>query len=388
VEQNQKSNVQYSVNGISGIVSASTAPRMMSVDALRGFDMFWILGVDALIHEMYRASGGNALLGFLSRQLTHRDWEGLAFYDLIFPLFIFLAGVSIVFSLGRLKKECNSYVAHVRLFRRALLIYLLGVLFYGGMNSEGGWAGIRWVGVLQQIAISYFVAGFLFLHLRLRGLIAACVFLLGSYWALLTFVPVPGIEHVSFAAGENLANYLDSRFLPGRLWCGTWDPQGLLCHLATAGSCLLGVFAGLVLTHPSIRPERKAAGLIMGGIVVAALGLAWGGQFPIVKNIWTSSFALVTGGISAVLLGLFYWVVDILQWRRWCVPFVWIGTNALTLYLLVHLVDFRSCALLLTGGPVQAALGEWGLSLTILVAIALMLSLARFLYNRRIFLRL
>lgn len=388
MEQNQTSSGQCQVNDISGIVPASTAPRMMSVDALRRFDMFWILGVDALIHEIYRASGGNALLGFLCRQLTHRDWEGLTFYDLIFPLFIFLAGVSIVFSLGRLKKEGKPHVAHIRLFRRTVLIYLLGVLFYGGMNSEGGWAGIRWVGVLQQIAISYFIAGILFLHLRLRGLIAACVFLLGSYWALLTFVPVPGMGHVSFAAGENLANYLDSRFLPGRLWCGTWDPQGLLCHLAAAGSCLLGVFAGLLLTHPSIRPERKAVGLIVGGIIVAAMGWAWGSQFPIIKNIWTSSFSLVTGGINAVLLGLFYWVVDIRQWRLWCVPFVWIGTNALTLYLLVNLVDFRSFALLLTGGPVQEALGEWGPSLTILAAIALMLSLARFLYNRRIFLRL
>jgi len=170
--------------------------RIASVDALRGFNIFWILGGDGAIwalDDMFSDKGpviGNAA-EFLGAQLHHVAWEGFTFYDFIFPLFIFVTGVAIVFSLTRLVEREGLAQAHLRVLRRALLLYGLGLIYYGGISQH--WVDIRYVGVLQRIGLCYLFASLLFLNLNLRGMIAAFVALLAGYWALMTFVPVPGI---------------------------------------------------------------------------------------------------------------------------------------------------------------------------------------------------
>ncbi len=191
---------------VSGPISITPETRrVVSVDALRGFDMFWILGADALVESLNKMAGGSGgmlsrVAGFFGTQLEHVEWEGFRFYDLIFPLFVFIVGVSIVFSLTKLVEREGKAAAHRRVFRRFVLLFFLALIYSGGVSNE--WPDIRLLGVLNRIALCYLFASLLFLNLRLRGLIIACASLLIGYWALMAFVPVPGIGAGSFAAGS------------------------------------------------------------------------------------------------------------------------------------------------------------------------------------------
>jgi predicted acyltransferase len=369
--------------------------RVESLDALRGFNFVWILcgdGAMLAVGEMSRGKGSvvGTVGGFLSEQLTHVPWEGLRFYDLVFPLFIFLTGVSIVLALPRLVEREGRGRAHLRVLRRALILYLLGFIYYGGVSDN--WEDVRWLGILQRIALCYLFVALMFLNFNLRGMIAACVALLVGYWALMTFVPVPGIGAGSFGPDANLANWIDAHYLPGRLWDETRDPEGLLSTLPAIASCMFGVFAGLVLRDPRVPAERKSLWLIGGGIVLIAAGYLWALQFPIIKSIWTSSFVLVAAGWSAILLGAFHQVVEVWGMRRWATMFVWIGTNAIALYMVHNLVNFAEVSQTLVGGGVTEWLdrivtpGTGNFAVNAL-GLAIAIVFAGFLYRRKIFLR-
>ena len=288
-----------------------------------------------------------AIGDFLGTQLHHAPWEGFTFYDFVFPLFIFITGVAIVLSLPRLVEREGRAKAHLRVLRRALLLYGLGLIYYGGIKH--GWHDIRFLGVLQRIAICYLVAALLFLNFNLRGLIATFVALLVGYWALMTFVPVPGIGAGHFGPDQNLANWIDANYLPGRLWDKTRDPEGLLSTLPAIGTCLLGVFAGMLLRDIRVKPDQKSLWLIGAGIVLVLAGHLWALQFPIIKAIWTSSFVLVAGGYSAILLGVAHQIVDVWGLKKWATIFVWIGANAILLYFLNGLIGFEPVATRIVG---------------------------------------
>lgn len=381
-----------------GTTAAAGPPapaRMVSVDALRGFDMFWIIGAEGLVEALNEARGGEGgLIGFIATQLSHAEWVGFRFYDLIFPLFLFIVGVSVVLSMDRIIERDGKWGAHKRIIRRGLLLWLLNIFYYGGI---GAWPepGIRFVGVLARLAFGYVVGAILYCNLRLRGLVIAFSVILIGYWALLTFIPagVPGhmpeggLARASYEPGQNLAHYIDYYCLPGRRWNGDWDPEGLLSSIPAVGTCLLGILAGMLLKTPALKPERKVLCLIGGGAAMVLLGYLWGLQFPVIKKIWTSSYVLVAGGYSCVLLGLFYWAIDVLEYRRWALPFIWIGSNALTIYLAVNLIDFGGIAERLAGGPLREVLGPYGDLCVALVALALAVLLTRWMYNRKLFIK-
>ena len=190
-----------------------SSKRLLSLDALRGFDMFWIAGGEELAHGLYRGWPGGPF-GILHQQLNHKAWAGVAFYDLIFPLFVFIVGVSLVFSLTRLVEQEGRAAAHRRVLRRFAVLFVLALIYAGGVSKL--WPDIRLLGVLNRIALCYLFASLLFLNLRWRGLIAACVTLLAGYWALMTFVPVPGIGAGVFEPGRNLSNWIDANYLPSK----------------------------------------------------------------------------------------------------------------------------------------------------------------------------
>ena len=369
--------------------------RVVSVDALRGFTIFWILGADGAIwalDRMLRDKGPalSAAGSFLGTQMSHVAWEGFRFYDFIFPLLIFVSGVSIVLALPRLVAREGKALAHLHVLRRALFLYILGLIFYGGVSQH--WSDIRFVGVLQRIAICYLFASLLFLNLNRRGLIVALAALLGGYWALMTFVPVPGIGAGSFGPDANLANWIDVHYLPGRLWDKSRDPEGLLSTLPAIATCLLGVMAGLLLKDERLTSTQKSLWLIGAGTVMVLAGYLWGLQFPVIKAIWTSSFVLVAGGYSAILLGVMHQVIDVWGWRAWATIFVWIGANAITLYFINGVAGFEPFALRFVGGDVSAWLDRMitpgtGLFVAHILGLVLAITLAGFLYRRRIFLR-
>jgi predicted acyltransferase len=369
--------------------------RVLSVDAVRGFSIFWIIGADGAVIALERILRGkgpvlNSVGEFLGAQMTHAEWEGLRFYDFIFPLFIFITGVSIVLALPRLVEREGRTKAHLHVLRRALLLYILGVIYYGGVGQQ--LSDIRFVGILQRIAVCYLFASILFLNLDWRGLLAAVVALLVGYWALLTFVPVPGLGTASYQPEINLANWVDVHFLPGRLWDETRDPEGLLSTLPAVGTCVLGVLAGLLLKDERIPPAQKISWLILGGVAMIAAGYLWGLQFPIIKAIWTSSFVLIVGGYSMVLLAVSHQVIDVWGWKSWATPFVWIGANAITLYFINGVVGFAPFAFRLIGGDVALWISSvttsgTGAFLGHVLGLAIAIALAGFLYHRRIFLR-
>jgi len=399
--------------------NAAASQRLMSLDALRGFDMFLIIGADTLAGALHRMKETPAT-NFVATQLEHVDWEGFRFYDLIFPLFIFMVGVALVFSLTKTIEQVGRAQALKRVFVRSVLLFAIGIFYSGGLTYP--WPDIRLMGVLNRIALAYFFAGLLFCFFKPRALVGICAGLLAGYWALMSFVPFPDVRPTpdvaviaketgftnvtqlnlgstnlirgTFDKGVNLANYVDQRYLPARKYDGTWDPEGILSTMPAVATCLLGVFAGYLLRDRKITDLRKVIFLLAGGAAVVVLGWLWGIQFPVIKKIWTSSYVLVAGGYSAMLLGLFYLVVDVWQRRTWCQPFVWIGMNSITIYIASSLFEeFRRISVRLAGGDIKdffdtrvtQGLGDF---MIVIVGLLLAFWLAHFLYKRKIFLRL
>ncbi|MFZ3358923.1 MAG: hypothetical protein WCA56_15835 [Xanthobacteraceae bacterium] len=370
-------------------------PRVVSVDALRGLNMFWIMGFDGAMGALAEMSKGKGPLvsaagNSLGAQFEHVIWDGLHFYDLIFPLFVFLTGISIVLSLPRIVERDGRAKAHLRVLRRSVVLFVLGIIAYGGISEH--WADIRLLGILQRIAICYFFTALMFLNFDWRGLVVATVALLVGYWAVMTFVPVPGIGTGSFAPDANFANWLDRNYLPGRLWDVTRDPEGLLSTLPAIGTCLLGVFAGLLLRDTRLSEQQKTQWLLAAGCVLLAAGYLWALQFPIIKQIWTSSFVLVAAGYSAIMLAAMHQIIDVWQWRRWATIFVWVGANALALYFLNDIVNFWAVAARFVGGDFSKLLDAavtpgTGDFVTHLVMLTFAVMLAGFLYHRKIFIR-
>lgn len=355
--------------------------RLRSLDALRGFDMFWIIGGDYLIRSLPKVHD-SWLTQKLAAQMDHCEWAGFRFYDLIFPVFVFIVGAAIPLSLPRLLERAGRPAAIRRIVSRSVILFLLGVFYMGGVAS--GFKNMYFAGVLHRIAVAYFFAALLFCFCKPRTLVAICVGLLVSYWVLMTFVPVPGMGAPDLTQpGKNLAHYLDGLYLPGQKFEGT-----LLSTLAAVANCLLGIFAGLLLNWDSLRQEQKLLLLLTGGVSLLTLGFAWAQIFPVIKLLWTSSYVLVACGIGAVLLGLFYFLIEIRGWQRWAEPFVWIGTNAITIYLVSSIVNFHRLAGRFVGGDIARGLGRFDECIRSLVALGLAFLLVRFLHRRKIFLRL
>jgi predicted acyltransferase len=365
-------------------ITVNTAPassnRLASLDALRGFDMCWILGLGGVVQAVLKGAFPNIEAAqFVSSQLEHVRWEGFHFYDLIFPLFVFLSGVSLAIALPRRVARDGTSSACWHLVSRALVLFLLGVYFSGGLKD--GWEKVRWMGVLQRIGLASCMAGLLSLRLSTRALVGVTLGILLGYAALLRWVPVPGVEGPSFVEGKNLTNYVDQIWLPGKKYSGTHDPEGLLSTLPAVASALFGVLAGRWMT--SMRSQKQIlVGLAAAGVTLVVAGWGWHPVFPIIKKIWSSSFVLVAAGWSALFLAAFYWLTDIKGWNGWTPPFLWIGSNPITLYLLGGMGLFRTVAERLVVKPDPS--GGW---LSAAVAFGSMLGLARWLYKKGIFLR-
>ena len=366
--------------------AAAKPGRLMSLDALRGFDMFWIIGADALVDGLQKISNGSLVQG-MEYQLDHAEWSGFHFEDLIFPLFVFMAGVSLTLSLTRMIEREGRPVAMGRIVRRAGLMYLLGIFYYGGFNDT--FQHIRLLGVLQRIALAYLFSGLIFCWFRQRGQVIWCGALLIGYWLLLTFIPVPGGTAGNFNEGANLTNWLDKQYLPLRKWDGDHDPEGLLSTLPAIASCLLGVLAGQFLRDIRRTDWQKVGGLALAGVLLAAAGWLWSLEFPVIKKIWTSSFVLVAGGYSCLLLAAFYMIIEIWRWRRWAQPFVWIGMNSITIYMIHNIVDIEKLSQRFAGGQInEMCFGRFGALVLALLGLAIVFLICRFLYRRGIFLRL
>ena len=331
--------------------------RLLSLDALRGFDLFWIVGGHAIVTGLYKLTDWS-WLAVVHEQLEHVPWNGFHFEDLIFPLFLFLAGVSTPYALSRRLAEGARGEVIRKVVQRGLILVLLGIVYNNGLQWKGLDA-MRFGSVLARIGLAGMCAQLLFVFHAAspQRLWFWFVGVLLGYWAVMAVGHAPG-----FAAGDltmegNFASYVDRLLLPGRLHRGIHDPEGLLAILPAIGNALLGIQAGLWLRRSDSETsgDRKAAGLAIAGLALLLGGWLWSLAFPLNKNLWTSSFVLWTGGWSALLLALFYWTIDVRGWaQRFGAFFAVVGMNSIFIYMAGRFIDFGYTAKALFGGLAKA----------------------------------
>lgn len=269
--------------------------------------------------------------------LRHAEWHGWTPTDLIFPFFLFIVGVAMTLSFGKLASRGMSRGAIVRkAAKRGAILFLLGLLLHSFPWVGYDFSQIRIPGVLQRIGLAYVLATPIVLWFGWRGRLTALAVLLLGYWALLSWVPVPGVGAGVLEPGRDLGAFIDRAvFGTDHLWAQsrTWDPEGLLGTLPAIGTVLTGVFAGEWIRGKS-PTTAVAAGLAAVGAVAAGAGLLWGQLFPINKPLWTSSYVVFTSGMAALALAACYWLVDVRGRRGWSRPFLFFGVNAIAAYFL------------------------------------------------------
>ncbi|CAM3481095.1 MULTISPECIES: transmembrane glucosamine N-acetyltransferase NagX [Pseudoalteromonas] len=366
--------------------------RLASLDALRGMDMFWILGGQSIFAALFVLTGWQGWKAFEAHTL-HSPWHGFTFYDLIFPLFIFLSGVAMGLSPKRIDhlpfNERKPF--YLKALKRLLLLCAFGVLYNHGwgtgipMDPDG----VRYASVLGRIAFAWFFCALLVWHTSLRTLAYVGVGILIFYWLLLCFIPVPGGQ-----AGDLSANgvgswnaFIDTYLLPGISYQNRpVDPEGVLSSLPAIVNAIAGVFAGRAIANAQTQGEWKTVGILTGsGVLVLALGWLWDMQFPVNKELWTSSFVLVTVGWSAILLAVFYAIVDVLSFQRWAYPFVIIGANSIIIYLASSLVNWTFISKSVFGGVIAAVPTAWQPLIAVFALLAVQLLVLHWMYKRRIF---
>ncbi len=290
--------------------SINPPQRLHSLDALRGFDMFWIMGAEEIFHTLYKATG-SSFWGVISNQLTHSDWNGFHFYDLIFPLFLFIAGVATPYSIGReLEKGKSKNEVLLRVIKRALILVLLGIIANNGFELRPV-SDIRFGSVLGRIGLAYMFANIIYIYTKqTTQIIWFCCILIG-YWLLLKFNSAPGFPIGDLTMPGNFASYIDRSIMPGKLYLGIHDPEGVVSTLPAIATGLLGILAGSYLKNNHSNGNKKSFMLAVAAIIFVVLAQIWNFDFPINKNLWTSSFVLQVGGISLLLLALFYYIIDV-----------------------------------------------------------------------------
>lgn len=322
------------------ITTTNTSDRLYSLDALRGFDMFWIMGAEEIFHALFKVTGA-PFWGAISNELIHPDWNGFHFYDLIFPLFLFMAGVATPYSVGReLEKGKSKKELVWRVVKRGLILVLLGIIANNGLEIKPV-AEIRFGSVLGRIGLAYMFANIIYIYTKERTQVIWFAGLLIGYWLLLKFTAAPG-----FAAGDltmegNFASYVDRLIMPGKLYLGIHDPEGLMSTIPAICTGLLGIMTGNFLKKNTMAPVRKTLYMAVSGILFIALAHVWDLDFPINKNLWSSSFVLNVGGYSLLLLALFYYIIDIRGYTKWAFFFKVIGMNSILIYMSGHFIDWE-----------------------------------------------
>jgi predicted acyltransferase len=356
--------------------------RLHSLDALRGFDMFWITGGGYLAITISRMTG----IDWLETQMHHVKWEGFRFEDLIFPLFMFIAGVAIPFSV-KTKLEHNVPKRRLfwKVFKRMVVLIVLGILYNG--TFQKGFEDGRIASVLGQIGIGYFFAALIVIYFEsFRSRIIWLTGILIGFGIIQLLIPVPGYGSGVLTPEGCINGYIDRLFLPGRLNDGTFDPEGILCSLSATGITLMGTIAGNILRKRKTSDWQKIAYLSATGIGLIFLALAFSTFYPIIKKCWTSTFNMLAGGISFILMAFFYLVIDHWKFRGWAFYFKIIGMNSIFIYLFNRIVDVRRISEFFFGW-LTIPLGKNGDLLIIIGGLALVWLLLYYMYKKKIFLR-
>lgn len=363
------------------------AKRLLSIDTLRGFDMLMISGAGTFIALLYGKTDW-AWVDAVAQQFEHPTWNGFAFYDFIMPLFLFIAGMSLPFSLNKaLSLGSTKSQLYKKALKRMLILICLGILYKNAPIPFLDWSQIRFVSVLGRIGFAGFIATVLFLNFDFTKRIFWVAGILLFYYAALFLIPVPGFGAGDLSFEGNLPGWIDRTFLPGRLLQKTYDELGLFTQLPSLCLTVLGTLAGDILRRMETAEYKKLGQLAIAGSICLVIAFVWSFHFPINKHLWTSSFIMLTGGMAFLSIGLFYWIIDILQFRRWTFFFIVIGMNSLTIYLAYRLVDFGFTSRLLFEGLYINTPAQWHPVFQSLGALALVWVFLYILYRLKIFVK-
>ncbi len=311
-------------SAVTGPPRPAAGPRLVSLDAFRGFTMFWLLGGKAFVMAI-AGLGLGVVSEFLKYELTHTPWAGLRYYDLIWPSFMLMVGVSVPFSMAR---EQNM----ARVWRRAIILFLLGSLRQS--TSAGAPFWIELSSALQPIAVAYLAASYLAVR-SVRTQIATAAGILAGYALLLAFVPAPGIPAGTYEVNHNLVTYVDQRLI-GRTLPEGWGTA--ISTIPTISTTIIGLLFGQLLLAGK-KPRHNSMIIGLTGLGCLAAGLALSPFIPVIMKLWTASYGLMSAGWACMLFLAFYWTIDVLGYRAWTLPLTVIGVNALAAYLGPHFMN-------------------------------------------------
>ena len=309
--------------------------RLESLDALRGFDMIFIMGGASLVAAVAALFPDSSVWNFLGDQMNHAQWAGLKHHDTIFPLFLFIAGVTWPFSLqNQLDKGKTPRQIHLKVVRRGLMLVFLGLLYNGLLNLHLD--TLRFCSVLSRIGLGWMFGALIYTAVKsnkVRLSIVACILL--GYWLVMAFIPAPDAPAGAdiFSKEGSIACWIDKTILGAHSYRPEYDPEGLFSTIPAIATALLGMLAGELIRNEKLSGNRKSLLLLLTGIGMAVLGWLWNFFFPINKALWSSSFVCAVAGYSFVMLSAFYYIIDVRGWRKWAKFFVVIGLNSITIYM-------------------------------------------------------
>jgi len=361
--------------------------RLMSLDALRGFDMFWIIGGYEIVRGLGKGLHNAWFSQYILPQIDHTPWAGFTAWDLIMPLFLFMVGAALPFSFAkRLARGESKGRLYLHVLYRVIILWILGMIAQGRLLEYELPKLQLFSNTLQAIAAGYLISSILVLNLRLNWQFAVTAALLLLYWGLLMLVPVPGQGADHLGQQDNLAIYLDKLIL-GRFKDQTNPPYTwILSSMAFGAMVMMGVFAGRLL-QSNLGKLRKVLILFASGVACLVVGWAWGLIFPIIKHLFTSSMVLFAGGWSLLLLGVFYLIIDVLRLRRWSIFFTVIGMNAIAVYLATHVFDFRNLGDIFVRG-LSKWTGDWHGFVRAVAGFAILWLILFYLYRKKTFIKI
>lgn len=362
--------------------------RLYSLDALRGFDMFWIMGGERIFHAIAKATNSPFWEG-LAHQFSHPEWNGFRVYDLIFPLFLFIAGVASPYSTGRqLEKGVSRGRLLQRVIKRGLILVLLGIIYNNDLRIQP-LSEIRFPSVLGRIGLAWMFANIIYLYTTsIKTRVAWFAGLVLGYWLLLMFTSAPGYPPGDLTIEGNFASYIDRILLPGRLNTkGMHDPEGILSTIPAIGTGLLGILTGEFLKDNSLAPRKKVTYMIGAGFAGIILAQVWNLVFPINKNLWSSSFVLQVGGISLILLAIFFYIIDIKGYKKWAFFFIVIGMNSILIYMSGTFIDWKNTTNAFFEWLVQLAGDPYGIVVFAICYAAVKWAFLYFMYKKQAFLK-
>ena len=361
--------------------------RLMSLDALRGFDMLFIMGFSLVIREFCALFPGGADCA-LAQTVKHSAWDGLTLFDTIFPLFLFIAGVSFPFSYAKqLASNMSRRNIYMKILRRAVILIFLGMVYNDFFKLD--FENLRVCSVLGRIGIAWSLAALLFINFSTKTRVVISSVILVVYWLLICYVPAPDVVGALPLSKEgNLVGYVDRMITPGTLIYGTFDPEGLLSALPAVVTAMLGMFTGEFVRRNDITEQKKAGYMGLASIALLAVGLVWSLVFPVNKALWSSSFVLVVGSYSLAMFALFYYVIDVRGYQKWATPFVVIGLNSITIYMAQRIIPFKSISAFFLQGFADMLPQEWSALLMRIGYLVVSWLFLYFLYKKKVFLKI